>query len=332
MKIVLATSIYPPEVGGPAFYAESLKQALERQGHIVDVAVLSLYKRLPSGIRHVMYAIRLFRCSRGVDAIIAFDIHATGLASVVVGTVRGIPAIIRVGGDFLWEHYVNRTGDLLPLPQFYSHRERWGLKEKLILALMRAVIVRATLVCSSGWIVELWRKSYALNNSRVHVIENAIGAKLESIPPARKNFLMFGRQIPLKNTAAFRSAFAKAKKKHPEIELEEGIVSQKELMEKMRSCYAVVLPSISDVTPNYILEAMRYNKPFILTKYSGYAEPYKAYGVLIDPLSIDDMARGIELLADPNECENRIAKVATFTTLRTYDDIARDFISFISNR
>jgi len=293
------------------------------------VIVLSSYKDWPSGIRHLVYAWHLFRLSRGAGGIVAFDVHATGLAAVVAGKLRGIPAVIRIGGDFLWEHYVNRTSDMLPLPAFYDHRERWSGKERFVFAVMKSVIKRAQLAVSTSWLIDIWQKPYKLDRSRVLVIENGIESKLASVPPVKKNFLMFGRQIPLKNAEAFRKAFAKAKRKHHDIELEEGVVSQKELMEKMRSCYAVVLPSVSDVTPNYILEAMRYNKPFILTKYSGYAEPYKEYGVLVDPLSIDDMTRGIELLADPNEYENRVAKVAAFTTVRTYDDIAREFVALL---
>jgi hypothetical protein len=33
MRIIIATGIYPPEVGGPALYAKGVKESLERAGH-----------------------------------------------------------------------------------------------------------------------------------------------------------------------------------------------------------------------------------------------------------------------------------------------------------
>jgi glycosyltransferase involved in cell wall biosynthesis len=332
MKIVLAASIYPPEVGGPSFYAASLKESFEKLGHRVDVVVLSGYRHWPSGIRHVLFALRLFRRARGADAVIAFDVHATGLPAVVVGSLRGIPAVIRIGGDFIWEHYVNRTGDPLPLTEMYAHQEHWDWKERFVFRLNRWVIRHADLACSSPWTIDIWRRPYGLYPARVHVIENAILPKLGPVVPAHRNFIFYGRQIPLKNNAAFRRAFAKAKETYPDIELDEGMVSRDELLERMRNCYAAVVPSISEVTPNYIIDSLRCGKPFLLTKYSGYAGRFGQYGVLVDPLDEADMARGVKTLADPTTYERLQAKIATFDEVRTYDDIAKEFIELIHKR
>jgi glycosyltransferase involved in cell wall biosynthesis len=332
MKIVLAASIYPPEVGGPSFYAASLKDALEKLGHEVDVAVLSSYKQWPSGIRHFIYACALFSSARKADAIIAFDVHATGLPAAIVGKLCGIPIVIRVGGDFVWEHYVNRTGDRVPLPQFYAHQERWNMKERFVFALKRFVTRRVRLVFSSQWLAGIWKEPYGIDVEYLRVIENAIPPKLEAIMPTRKNFIFYARQIPLKNTDAFRRAFAHAKEKYPDIELDEGMVPHTEFIEHMRSCYAAVLPSVSDVTPNSVIDALRCGKPFLLTKYSGYAERFGQYGVLVDPLDESDMARGVEALCDSGTYEMLRAKIAQFREVRTYDDIAQEFIALLNGK
>jgi glycosyltransferase involved in cell wall biosynthesis len=332
MRILIAASIYPPEIGGPSFYAASLKEALERGGHHVDVVVLSAYKKWPSGIRHALFALELFRRARGADALIAFDVHAAGLPAAIVARLRHIPAVIRVGGDFLWEHYGNRTGDFVPLTEFYARRDLWSTKERFIFKLERSVVRRAMLAFSSRWIADIWQDPYGIEAARVSVIENAIPSKLDSVAPVRKNFIFYSRQIPLKNHAAFRRAFAKAKEKYPEIELEEGMVSHAELMERMKSCYAAVVPSLSEVTPNYIIDALRCAKPFLLTKYSGYAERFKDYGVIVDPLDEADMARGIEHLADPATYAPLQERAARFNEVRTYDDIAKEFIALLQKK
>jgi glycosyltransferase involved in cell wall biosynthesis len=147
--------------------------------------------------------------------------------------------------------------------------------------------------------------------------------------PVRKNFLFYSRQIPLKNHAAFRRAFAQAQRTHPDIELEEGMVPHEELMRKIKNCYAVVVPSISDVAPNYVLDAIRFGKPFLLTKYSGYAERFKDYGVIVDPLDEADMARGIEELAKPEVYERLQKRITAFSERHTFDDIAREFLALL---
>ena len=110
------------------------------------------------------------------------------------------------------------------------------------------------------------------------------------------------------------------------------MVLHTELMERMRACYAVVLPSISEVTPNYIIDALRCGKPFLLTKYSGYAERFGHYGVLVDPLDEADITRGITKLADPTTYDELCARIASWNETHTYDDIAREFVAVLSEK
>ncbi len=326
MKIVLAASIFPPEVGGPATYAAGLKDALEKMGHTVDLHVFSALK-LPTGMRHIVYTYRLLRAARGADLLIAFDTLTTGLPAAIVRRVYAVPTVARIGGDFIWEHYVERTGELIPLPLFYKRRDRWSGKERFLFRITQFVLQSIDVAFSSTWQKDLWSEVYTLGQSRVHIIENAILPKVGSADPERKLFLHFGRKIRLKNSTAFRRAFDHVLRAHPEIVLEEGMVPQSELLERMKKAYAVALPSISDVTPNIILDAIRCGKPFLLTKHSGYATPFQDFGVLVDPLDEESMAQGIERLLDPVEYERKRTAIAAFSRVRTYEDIAKEFLT-----
>jgi glycosyltransferase involved in cell wall biosynthesis len=332
MKIVIATGIYPPDIGGHSPYTKSLKEALERQGHRVRLVLYGKLKKLPTGLRHFFYMLKLLNGSRGADAIIAFDTFSVAIPAAVVASLTGKTVFDRAGGDFVWEEYSQRTRDLIPLPEFYAHKDRWNLKERLSFRLIRWAMSQVDVVFSSAWQRDIWRKPYGFDPARTHVIENAIEGKLDPVPPQRKNFMFFTRQIALKNGSALRRAFAKAKEKYPDIELDEGVVSHDELLDRLRTGYAAVLPSISEVTPNYILEAIRCGKPFLLTKYSGYAERFKEYGVIVDPLDEEDMARGIEKLADEATYERLQTRIAAFNEQHTYDDIAREFVALIQKK
>lgn len=329
VRIVISTGIFPPEVGGPAHYSKSLSEALSAQGHDVRVVLYGSLKSLPSGVRHALYTLKLLWASLTADAIIAFDTYSVGLPAAIVGILTRKPVIVRIGGDFVWELYTERTQDLVTLPQVYSVRDRWNGKERFIFRMVRWVVARVHLAFSSAWTLDIWNDVYEMKSGRAHVIENAIPPKLESKRPTRKNFAFYSRQLALKNNAAFRRAFIKAKNIYPDIELEEGMVSKDDLMKRMQECYAVVLPSISDVTPNYIIDAIRCGKPFLLTKYSGYAERFKEFGVIVDPFSEEDMTRGVMELAEDKSYETYKKRISEFSEVRTYDDIAKEFVALI---
>jgi len=332
MRIIIATGVYPPEIGGPSYYAVGLEKALLKAGHVVKVVHYGPLKRFPTIVRHILYAIRLFKFMPRFDAVIALDTFSVGLPAAVGRMLFGTPFIVRVGGDFLWEQYVERTGDMVPLPFFYEEHKNFTFKERLIFTLTRFVLNRAVIVFSTDWLRKLWHEAYRFNKSSAYVIENAIEEKTEGDVPSQKNFLFLTRDIRLKNHEFFRRAFQKVQTEHPDIALEEGQVSKDVLHEKMKRAYAVVLPSLSEVSPNYILDALRFGKPFILTKHSGYANWLQKYGLLVDPLDEEDMAEKIAILANGKTYKEQKKRAESFSSTRTYEEVSNDFISLLRYR
>ena len=328
-RIVIATGIYPPEVGGPAFYAKNLKTSLSKGGHVVDVVTYGSLKKFPTGIRHIAYALRLFMHVRRSDTVIVLDTFSVGLPAAIVNFFVRVPMIIRLGGDFLWEQYVERTGHLVSLPDFYCDKVvHLNIKEHFIFMLTRWVLSRMTcVVFSTEWLLDIWKNPYALDKKKIRVIQNAVEHREEGVVPTRKDFLWYTRDIKIKNGEMLRKAFAAAQKKCPDIYLETGMVSQEELHQKMRHCYAVVLPSISDISPNYILDAIAYRKPFLLTKHSGYSKSFADLGEIVDPFDERSIVEGILNLAQEDIYQKYVAKLNTFNGFRTYDSVATDFLS-----
>src|SRR5690348_11398603 len=119
MRILIATGIYPPEIGGPAEYAKNLKDAWNSQGHQVTVKVFSRFKFLPTGLRHLAYFLYIVPAVIRADFILSLDTFSAGLPAVLAARLFGKQIIVRTGGDFLWEFYVERTGELVLLKDFY---------------------------------------------------------------------------------------------------------------------------------------------------------------------------------------------------------------------
>ena len=329
MKIVRAAGISPPEGGGPAYYAQGLAEALRAAGHDAPAVTYGLLKILPTGVRHLAYMLRLTPHMFGADAVVVLDTFSVGLPAVLLARLFRTPVIVRTGGDFVWEHYLERTGDLLPLVRFYSEHKPFSLKERIIFALTRHALSHAFVVFSTELQRDVWLKPYGLELERTEIIGNAVDAALQPEPPSAKNFLWHVRPIRMKNGERLHAAFARARAKHPDITLEEGLISKQELLERMKSCYAVILPSITEISPNYILDALRFKKPFIMDKYSGFAQWLGPYGTLVDPLDRDDIVRALETLAEPAGYEEALKKAAAFSYVRTYDDVARDFLELL---
>jgi hypothetical protein len=268
--------------------------------------------------------------SRDASAILAFDTYSVAIPAVLAGMFLRIPVVIRIGGDFVWESYLERTRDLIPLPDFYLTRRDLSPKERFARRLVEWMLRHAQLAFNTAWLLEIWRMPYGIDSTRAHVVENAIGERLESADRTDRSILLFGRPIILKNHEAFRLAFDDARTSGTDLMLDEGMVPHAELMRKIQDCYAVAIPSISEVAPNSAIDAIRCGKPLILTKHSGYAERYKEMAIIIDPLDHADMVRGIKDIADPVIYERLTAAIAAYTPVRTYDDVARELLAILS--
>src|SRR3989338_6708229 len=109
-----------------------------------------------------------------------------------------------------------------------------------------------------------------------------------------KNFLWIGRDIPLKNLARLEKAFNLAKANASGISLEIcKNLPQEKVWEKLKSCYVFILPSVSEVSPNIVLQALEHNKPVIMTRESGFALWLSGIVKLVDPSNESDIAEAI---------------------------------------
>jgi glycosyltransferase involved in cell wall biosynthesis len=112
-RLLIVTGIYPPDVGGPATHAKDLFDELTERGAVAQVVTLWEGKTVdirPDGIRFPRRWPPLPR-SAAVIAWIArnarrFDaVYATGLQTeaVLAGRIAGVPVIVKIVGDPVWE-------------------------------------------------------------------------------------------------------------------------------------------------------------------------------------------------------------------------------------
>ena len=133
MKILISTGIYPPDIGGPAQYARNLYETQKKQGHDVKVAAYRWERAFPTFFRHFLFFLKIFRKGWDADLILVLDTWSAAVPTMYACKLMRKKYIIRTGGDFLWESYVERTGDLVLFKDFYSTSlNKLSRKEKII--------------------------------------------------------------------------------------------------------------------------------------------------------------------------------------------------------
>lgn len=127
MKLVFATGIYPPTIGGPATYVEQLaKECIRRE---YDVVVVTFEKGVPGieesdeggkrvvrvskvggpYVRWRRYAKALKQYASDADAVIAFSSVSVGIPLRMAKLKKPV-RVLRLGGDYFWERYTGLGG------------------------------------------------------------------------------------------------------------------------------------------------------------------------------------------------------------------------------
>ena len=117
--------------------------------------------------------------------------------------------------------------------------------------------------------------------------------------------LLVGRNDPVKGVKYLIEAFEKIKPEFPDFKLvlageglPEGKLSLEKVREKMRDCYCLVVPSISEGLPRVILEAMALAKPVVASRVGGIPELVKdnETGFLTEPGNAVELAGKLRIL------------------------------------
>ncbi len=329
MRILIATGIYPPQIGGPAQYALNLKKAFQNKGYSCTAKAFGIERKLPTGLRHAWYFFRILPAMMKSDLCIALDTWSAALPAVFAAGLLHKKIIIRTGGDFLWESYVERTGDLVLFKNFYkASREKWNAKERLVFKWTKWTLDRASLlVFSTEWQRDIFCEAYGLPLAKTALVENFYGERLAGETPKEKNFIAGARPLKWKNLERLEAAFSIAQEKAPEVLLDTSRSEYGTFLEKIRHSYAVALVSIGDISPNMILDAIRCGKPFICTRETGLFEKIKDIGIFVDPENVSEIAAAIEKLAEPYQYAIYQKKIGLFNFTHSWEQIADEFLS-----
>ena len=329
MKIIISTGIYPPEIGGPSEYARKLFETLLIQNHDVTIVTYGSLKKFTTGFRHFLYFCRLFLGAYDTDYIIAMDTYSVGLPAVIFAILLKKKIVIRVAGDFLWESYVERTRGPILLSDFYNVKRRYSFKEKIIFILTKFLLKYAnSVVFSTEWQRKIMLQAYEISLKKTTIIENFYPSVKfdDTVTSPEKVFLSPSRDRFIKNKKNLEEAFARIASHYKDIVLDTKVVAHEVLMEKIPKAYAVIVPSLSEVSPNLAVDALQHSVPIIVTKDTGIADRLKDMAMFIDPLSVESIQNGIESLLNTETYDSYRHKIMQSKFTHSWNEIAQEFL------
>ena len=349
MKILIATGIYPPQMGGPATYSKLLHDELPKYGFDVSVCNFGDVLKFPKIVRHAVYFWKLLVASANVDAVYAQDPVSVGFPALLASQVRSKKFILKIVGDYAWEQSTQRFGVTDRLDDFSITSKKYPLRVRFLKKIQKYVADGADKIVTPSNYLKGIISNWGVDVEKITVIYNAFDFKGLSVGKsvlrhklgvAGTAIISAGRLVPWKGFFVLIEAFAEVKKEiHDAVlyiagegplraELDKksadcgisesviflGKVPQITLFEYLKAADIFVLNTDYEGFSHQLLETMALGTPIITTPVGGNIELIEGgkTGILVnynDKLKIADSVT--TLVRDPVLAEtiSRNAKV-----------------------
>lgn len=288
MRILVATGIYPPEIGGPATHTVLMEEQLPAYGHAVTVLPFRVSRKYPKGIRHLHYFFTLLRASRHADVLFAQDVLSVGLPALLVATLTQKPFVVRVPGDYAWEQATQRYGVTDTIDEFQT--KKYGWRVTLLRWLQQRVVQGATKVVTPSNYFYRLVSGWGVRRERIVTIYNGVDLSLAPSPVSHSYaplMVTAGRLVPWKGFSMLITILAALPEWHLVIigsgpdeqalraQIEKkgltnrvhviGSITRAELLGWCQSADAFVLNTSFESFSYQIVEAMHVGVPVITT-------------------------------------------------------------------
>jgi glycosyltransferase involved in cell wall biosynthesis len=338
MRMLFATPLYPPEIGGPATYATLLERELPKHGVSIKTITFSSVRRYPTGIRHAIFFWKVFKTARSCDVLFAQDVFSVGLPTLCAARLLRKPFVVRVPGDFAWEQAHVQYG-IADSIEVFQTKKRYPIKIRLYRFAQQLVVRCARVVMTPSEyfsnIVRLW-------GSKVNPVTVYNGLDIDAIQACtasgvvNTNFSIIaaGRMVPWKG---FKDLICVVSD-HPtwkltlvgdgpdrqslelyarecgvaERVLFPGTLPQQVLWQTLSSHDVLVLNSSFESFSYQVVEAMALGVPVVAPRGSNITEliTHEQDGILVSPGDIDDLSRTLARLAMDRDLRQRLSEAA----------------------
>jgi len=237
IKVLIATGIYPPDLGGPATILTELPGALIKKGIEVKVITYSdvaltaqeqrekmvyrISRKQCSLCRKAKYFWQMLELSFWADMIYATDTYSVGYFAYLIKKLINKKYIIRFAGDSAWEAAAANGWTEDYIVDFQE--KKYGAKiEKLKQRRTKILIGADKLIAVSGFIAQI-AVMIGVAKDKIRVIYNSVdffGEQPQKTKPQFPTLVFAGRLIPWKGVEALLYVVAELKNDWPDIVFE----------------------------------------------------------------------------------------------------------------
>ncbi|MDP3957996.1 MAG: glycosyltransferase family 4 protein [bacterium] len=329
MKILIATGLYPPDIGGPATYSKLLKEELPKRD--IDVEVLSFgdVRHLPKPLSHVRYFTKLLRLAPFADVIYAQDPVSVGFPALLAAVFLRKKFVLKVVGDYAWEQGTARYGIAVSLDEFSKEHRGYPFFVR-VLKTVEALVARSadTIIVPSKYLKKIVG-NWGISKEKIVVVYNAYtgepGGSKDATPHApseEKVIVSAGRLVPWKGFVTLISLMRELVKHFPGAKLIivgdgpersmlesnitrlglqsnvflTGALPQEKLFKYIRNADVFVLNTSYEGFSHQLLEVLAIGTPVVTTDVGGNPEIIKdgENGLLVAPDDRAALIRAIE--------------------------------------
>ncbi len=353
-RLLIATGLYPPEIGGPATYTALLERELPKRG--VEVAVLPFRKvrHWPPGIKHLLYFFRCFFMALKSDLVYAQDPVSVGLPAMLAAKITRRPFLIRVAGDYAWEQSVQRFAVKDTIDDFQN--KKYGFRTELLRTVQKFVVDRADKVITPSVYFKNLVSRWTENSDKVITIYNGIQLESSSkklVNPSTHQFktiLSAGRLVPwkgfdilidtMRDLPDWKLVIVGDGPEHQNLKFKienlklnnrvtlTGSLPREQLLNYLQNSSVFVLNTSFESFSFQVVEAMNAGVPVITTNVCDLGEIIEngKEGILVEPDNKEQLLAAIKKISEDRDFREKIVgnakvKVQSFSVEKTAEKL-----------
>lgn len=188
MRIVIASGIYPPDIGGPATYSRLIAGEFTKRN--IDVSIVCYSDKKNEEMdkndnfkivrvlrksfflsRYLAYFLNLFKLARKCDVVYAQGPLGAGFPALAVAKTLRKKFIVKVVGDYAWEQGVNQFGVKDLIEEFQT--KKYDAKTERIRKIQKFVVRKADKVITPSEFLKKIVMGWGVKEGKIRVIYNA---------------------------------------------------------------------------------------------------------------------------------------------------------------